>query len=195
MLRNILAISASVILAFMTLAACDDDADDVPADVDDTNLSDGDDVSPEADDEDATDDDDETVGEGLTDVDGDDDATNDEDDDTTGQASDEPEDDEDHEVVEETVDVTLVDYEIDMPDTVESGIVAFALSNDGEAPHGIAIEEVSNDEDGEIVGAMTTEPGGNEQVELELQPGDYVVFCPIGNHREDEGMETELAVE
>lgn len=197
MLKSIFVISASAFLAFAALAACDDDAEDVPADVDDTTLTDDDEATPGGDENDEAtdeDDDDESVGEGLTDVNGDDDDTNDDNDDTTGQASDEPEDDADHEVVEATIDVTLVDYEIDMPETAPSGIVAFALDNEGDLPHGIAIEEVSGD-NGELLGAMTAEPGDTEQVELELQPGDYVVFCPVGNHREDHGMETELTVE
>jgi hypothetical protein len=173
MLRIIVTIGASMILAFAVLAACNGD--------DDTDITDDVPVITE-DDDDVTDDD------AITDDD--DDAVLDDDDDALGMAAD---DDNGATVVEDTVDVVLTEYEIDMPDTVNAGIVAFALSNEGDVLHGIAIESTA--ENGELIGMMTVDTGEVEQLELELESGEYTIFCPVGEHRDEHDMETTLTVE
>jgi hypothetical protein len=190
MLRSVVVIGASLALAFAFLAACNgDDLDD--------GITDGGDVTDEVTDDPAADD--AVVEEEEDDavVEEDDEAVEEDDDEVLGHTAEEADDEEGLEVVEDTVDVVLTDYEIDMPETVTSGIVVFAITNEGDAPHGIAFELAgSGDESGEgIIGAMFVDPGETEQVELELEPGDYVVFCPVGDHREEHDMETELTVE
>jgi uncharacterized cupredoxin-like copper-binding protein len=99
-------------------------------------------------------------------------------------------DDDEVDEVADAYDVTLSDHEIDMPEEVSAGDVTFDVTNDGEVPHGIAIE----DEDGELIAAITVEPGETESLEATLEEGAYTVFCPIGEHREDHDMEVELTV-
>ena len=68
--------------------------------------------------------------------------------------------------------------------------VVFRLKNDGSLPHDIRVR-AGDDEPG------GTEPiGGGETVEatVPLAPGDYEVFCSIGDH-EKLGMKGQLTVE
>jgi uncharacterized cupredoxin-like copper-binding protein len=187
MLRTFVMVGISMLLAFAALAACngDDDDNDVTDDVPVLTDDDDDDDAVTDDDDDAvTDNDDDAV------TGDDDDAVTDDDDDPAGMAAD---DDNGATVVEDTVDVVLTEYEIDMPDSVNAGIVAFALSNEGDTQHGIAIEESTDN--GEIIAVMTVSAGEVEPLEIELESGDYTIFCPVGEHRDDHGMETTLTVE
>jgi plastocyanin len=91
----------------------------------------------------------------------------------------------------ETVDVSLVDFAIDPPNpTVAAGTVTFAVSNDGSAPHNLEIEGNGVEEE------LPADLSGGESGELtvDLQPGTYEWYCPVGNHAAM-GMEGELTVE
>ena len=87
------------------------------------------------------------------------------------------------------VEVLLSEFTIEMPDSVPAGTVAFEVSNTGSMAHnfeveGEGIEEVLDDD---------LQPGDTETLTVELTPGTYTVYCPIGNHR-DQGMEVQLEV-
>ena len=87
------------------------------------------------------------------------------------------------------VEVLLSEFTIEMPDSVPAGRVAFEVSNSGSMAHnfeveGEGIEEVLDDD---------LQPGDTETLTVELAPGTYTVYCPIGNHR-DQGMEVQLVV-
>ena len=91
----------------------------------------------------------------------------------------------------ETVDVSLTDYAIDpQAPTVAAGSVTFAVSNDGQALHNLEIEGNGLEEE------LSSDLGAGESGELtvDLQPGTYEWYCPIGGHREL-GMDGELTVE
>ena len=91
----------------------------------------------------------------------------------------------------ETVDVSLVDFAIDPPNpTVAAGTVTFAVSNDGSAPHNLEVEGNGVEEE------LPADLSGGESGELtvDLQPGTYEWYCPVGNHAAM-GMEGELTVE
>jgi uncharacterized cupredoxin-like copper-binding protein len=51
-------------------------------------------------------------------------------------------------------------------------------------PHAVAIEGESSE----------TVTGANTEVTLDLEPGEYTFYCPVGNHRAG-GMEGTLTVE
>lgn len=87
------------------------------------------------------------------------------------------------------VEVLLDEFSIEMPPEVGFGTVSFEISNVGETTHSFAIEGpgVSEQLDGDL------SPTGTEVLTLELEPGTYTVWCPIGDHR-DQGMETTLTV-
>jgi plastocyanin len=75
-----------------------------------------------------------------------------------------------------------------IPDTIEAGTVAFELDNVGGMEHDIVIEETGD----EVV--VTASPGETEIGSVELEPGEYTIYCSIGNHRA-QGMEETVTVE
>ena len=90
----------------------------------------------------------------------------------------------------ETVDVSLVDFAIEPAnETVNAGSVTFAVSNDGQALHNLEIEGNGVEE------VLPADLSGGESGDLtvDLQPGTYEWYCPVGNHAAM-GMEGELTV-
>ena len=172
MLRQFILLFGATILATAFLAACngDDGVDDL-APVDDTVGLD-DDATPEGEDPD----------QGAARTDDGDGAGQ-----TGGSASDDT-----GELLSEQLDVVLVDHDIEMDSTADEGIVLFAVSNEGDEEHGIEVTHADGDD---ILGTIDVAPGEEGQLELELESGEYVVYCPVGDHREEHGMETTLTVE
>lgn len=87
------------------------------------------------------------------------------------------------------VDVTLSEFAIDMPTAIPSGNLRFAISNTGNAPHNLVVE-------GEGVSkrlATNIPPGSTGFLNVDLPPGTYTIFCPVGEgaHRAN-GMELEV---
>jgi predicted lipoprotein with Yx(FWY)xxD motif len=89
----------------------------------------------------------------------------------------------------QSVDVSLVDFAIEMPAEVAAGTVTFNITNDGQAPHNFEIE--GNGVEMEL--EENLEPGESGTLEVDLAPGTYEVYCPVGNHA-DQGMRLELTV-
>jgi hypothetical protein len=176
--RRVLKIMAVAALSIVVLAACNDAEDEIaPVDGADDSLGLADDADPEGEDPDQ--------GAARTD-----------DGDAAGQTGGSPADDE-AVLLSDYIDVTLIDHEIEMEiDSVGSGIVGFIISNEGEEGHGIAVLPAdANGNDDDVLGMMLVDPGEEEQLELELDAGEYIVFCPVGDHREEHGMETTITVE
>lgn len=89
------------------------------------------------------------------------------------------------------VDVALSEFTIEMPASIPAGPVRFAISNVGNAPHNFVIE-------GEGIRkrvANTIAPGSSAVLNVDLEPGTYTVFCPVGEgaHRAN-GMELQITV-
>jgi hypothetical protein len=89
------------------------------------------------------------------------------------------------------VDVSLTNFAIDMPTELTAGPVRFNIVNNGAAPHSFVLE-------GEGIRktlANTLQPGNSARLNADLAPGDYTIFCPVGEgaHRA-QGMELELRV-
>lgn len=91
----------------------------------------------------------------------------------------------------EIVDVTLSEFEIDMPTEVATGSIRFNISNVGNAPHNFVIE--GNGTAKRL--ATNVPPGDTAVLNADLAPGVYTIFCPVGEgaHRGN-GMELELTV-
>lgn len=94
--------------------------------------------------------------------------------------------------LEETVEVSLTEWSINMPAELEAGAVIFEVINDGTVPHTFEIA-------GETVFAALDAPigpGERARLEVDLVPGEYTVICSLGEgaHR-DIGMELTLTVE
>jgi plastocyanin len=90
----------------------------------------------------------------------------------------------------QTVAVTSVDFAFEM-DSMEltAGETTIELTNDGGATHDLVVER-----DGEEVdGTDAIDPGATSSVTVDLEPGEYVFYCSIGNHRAM-GMEVTVTV-
>lgn len=90
----------------------------------------------------------------------------------------------------ESVTATLVDFAVELDeDSFSAGIHEFAVVNDGGSTHDLVVER-----DGETVAAAEAiDPGGTATLTVALEPGEYVVYCSIANHRAM-GMETTIRV-
>lgn len=73
--------------------------------------------------------------------------------------------------------------------TAPAGSVTFAFANESSVPHDFNIEK-----DGEQVDGTEVITGDEEDLTVDLEPGQYAFYCSVANHRE-EGMEGELTVE
>ena len=87
------------------------------------------------------------------------------------------------------VEVSLVDFAIEMETEVAAGTVTFNITNNGQAPHNFEIEGNGV----EAVLEENLEPGESATLEVELAAGTYRVYCPVGQHAAN-GMELELTV-
>lgn len=67
-----------------------------------------------------------------------------------------------------------------------SGSFTIAFTNEASVPHNVTIEGVEG-------AATSTFTAGEEDLALELDPGEYTYFCSVGNHRQA-GMEGTLTV-
>jgi uncharacterized cupredoxin-like copper-binding protein len=87
------------------------------------------------------------------------------------------------------VQVGLSEFTIDMPASLSAGMTTFEITNNGTFEHNFVIEGqgVNQSLDANL------QPGESGTLEVDLQAGDYVVYCPVGNHRE-QGMEVQLTV-
>jgi uncharacterized cupredoxin-like copper-binding protein len=89
-----------------------------------------------------------------------------------------------------TVDVTLTEYQIDMPTTLQAGPTTFAVSNTGTVTHGFEVEGQGIEEELET----ELQPGDSGTLEVDLEPGAYTIYCPVNGHR-GLGMELSVTVE
>jgi plastocyanin len=70
-----------------------------------------------------------------------------------------------------------------------AGEIEIEVTNDGDASHDLVIER-----DGEDVAATEIlSSGGSETLTATLEPGEYVFYCSVGNHR-SMGMEITVTV-
>lgn len=91
-----------------------------------------------------------------------------------------------------SVDMSLKDFELDPaePEVAEVGVIEFKLSNDGQAPHNLEVETPQGEF--ELEEDLEAGQSGTLRAQIE-EPGEYVLYCPVGNHREM-GMEGTLTV-
>jgi plastocyanin len=69
-----------------------------------------------------------------------------------------------------------------------AGEVSIELVNDSSVPHAVEVEGNGVEEESETITASTT------TLTVDLEAGEYVFYCPVGNHRQG-GMEGTLTVE
>jgi uncharacterized cupredoxin-like copper-binding protein len=105
-----------------------------------------------------------------------------------GCGSDEDGDDDGAAAAAETVELVATDFAFEPSSLMfdAAGEHTLTLQNDGEFPHAIAFDEL-DDATGNV------DPGASGEVTLDLEPGSYTLYCPVGDHR-DRGMEGTLVV-
>jgi plastocyanin len=69
-----------------------------------------------------------------------------------------------------------------------AGSVSIELVNDSPTPHAVEVEGNGVEEESETI------TGGNTTLTVDLEPGEYTYYCPVGNHRQA-GMEGTLTVQ
>lgn len=87
------------------------------------------------------------------------------------------------------VQVSLVEFEIRMPTELPAGSITFVVTNEGARQHNFEIEGGGIDQ----VFAQNLQPGEQNTLTVNLPPGEYRVYCPVGNHA-GQGMELTLTV-
>jgi plastocyanin len=90
------------------------------------------------------------------------------------------------------VQVSAVEYAFTLSRTnVPAGKVIFQFVNNGQDEHNLQIEQP----EGPLVGSFADTPAkGIGDLQLEMQPGQYKLFCSLPTH-EQEGMKATLTVE
>jgi glucose/arabinose dehydrogenase/uncharacterized cupredoxin-like copper-binding protein len=89
----------------------------------------------------------------------------------------------------ETVAVSLMEFAIAMPTELPAGPTTFAITNDGTIEHNFEVEGQGIEE--ELPENLA--PGASGTLTVDLAPGTYEVYCPVGDHA-GEGMRLELTV-
>src|SRR5687767_940264 len=87
------------------------------------------------------------------------------------------------------VEVKLIEHKIEMVKEVPAGKIAFVVTNAGQKEHSFGIEGsgVSNKL------SATLDAGESKTLQVELKPGTYRIYCPVGEHSM-RGMERNLHV-
>ena len=88
-----------------------------------------------------------------------------------------------------TVEVTLTEYAIEMPESLPAGPTTFVIRNEGQKTHSFVLQ---SDETEEKL-SSSLRPHATANLEVDLKPGTYKVYCPIGNH-EAKGMARTVVV-
>lgn len=87
------------------------------------------------------------------------------------------------------VEVRLHGRQIDMPSSLPAGETTFLVTNTGDDEHSFEIEGNGIEEELED----SLQAGESGELTVDLEPGTYTVYCPVGDH-ESEGMVTTLRV-
>ena len=77
-----------------------------------------------------------------------------------------------------SVEVTLQDDSIQMPETIQAGQNDFVVTNRGKKEHNLQIEGHGLRESFE----QPLQPGETRTMRIELPPGSYNVRCPLSDH-------------
>lgn len=81
----------------------------------------------------------------------------------------------------DTVNVRLTEYRIQMPRTLPAGPTVFRVTNAGAAQHNFEVEGEAAPGLGEAFG-RNLRPTQTRDLDVQLEPGKYKVFCPVENH-------------
>jgi plastocyanin len=89
----------------------------------------------------------------------------------------------------DVVDVALTDFAIEPSAiTLDPGSYTFRVTNDGAALHALEIEGPSGEVETSDLAA-----GESAELNVDLEDGEYEMYCPVGDHR-DRGMKGTITV-
>jgi plastocyanin len=88
-----------------------------------------------------------------------------------------------------TVEVTLTEYAIEMPESLPAGPTTFVIHNEGQKSHSFVLQGEGSEEKL----SESLRPHATANLEVDLKPGTYKVYCPIGSH-EAKGMARTVVV-
>lgn len=79
-----------------------------------------------------------------------------------------------------TAAVSLADYRLDVADprVPRAGVIAFVATNDGLVRHALAVDGPAGQ-----VRTAALAPGERATLTVQLPPGTYKWYCPIGDHQ------------
>jgi plastocyanin len=90
----------------------------------------------------------------------------------------------------QTLSVSEADFSIKLDSgALPAGDYTITVTNDGHATHDLVVEQNGSD----VAKSDSIGPGDSATFTVTLQPGKYVFYCSIGNHRAM-GMETDVTV-
>jgi plastocyanin len=90
----------------------------------------------------------------------------------------------------QSITATEADFSIALgKDSLPAGTYDITVVNDGHATHDLVVERNGAD----VAASDTIAPGASTTVNVALEPGTYVFYCSIGNHRAM-GMELTVTV-
>jgi hypothetical protein len=77
------------------------------------------------------------------------------------------------------VSVVLTEWEIVTAPRISAGHVIFQISNEGTTVHSLVVAGQG------VIRELSPRlrPGQRGVLEADLEPGDYRLYCPVGNHR------------
>jgi uncharacterized cupredoxin-like copper-binding protein len=91
--------------------------------------------------------------------------------------------------MEQTVEVRLTEYKIEMPLQLHAGRTLFKVTNTGEMFHSLEIEGKGIEKEVE----SGVDAGQTKTLKLDLKPGTYEVYCPVHGHKKA-GMSLKVQV-
>ena len=78
----------------------------------------------------------------------------------------------------QTVTVIETEFKLDMPSSVQAGMVTFNVINKGTIPHSLEVQGQGIDQKL----PSTLQPGQSGKMQVNLKPGTYMVICPVDDH-------------
>jgi len=86
---------------------------------------------------------------------------------------------------------TEADFSIKLDkDTLPAGAYSIRVDSTGNATHDLVVEQNGN----KLAGSDKIGPGQSTTLDVNLEPGSYVFYCSVGNHRAM-GMEINVTVQ
>jgi uncharacterized cupredoxin-like copper-binding protein len=87
-----------------------------------------------------------------------------------------------------TQEVDLIEYQINLPETLPAGRTTFNIENGGKEEHAFVIEG-----NGIEKKSAELQRGDTTSLDVTLAPGTYTIYCPVDGHK-DKGMKRTLTV-